>query len=70
MSEVKKCPECVGEMEKGYVQLMERIRWRTEENRRGSFSAGEGLFGLAVMGDTSVESVTIFSSIIGEGVKP
>jgi hypothetical protein len=35
MSEAKKCPECGEKMEKGYIKLMEGIRWRTDENRRG-----------------------------------
>jgi ribosomal protein S27AE len=34
-NEVRKCPKCGNEMEKGYVKLSEGIRWRTGDHRRG-----------------------------------
>ena len=34
-SEVRKCPKCGREMERGYVPLIEGVRWRTQDNSRG-----------------------------------
>ena len=41
MSEVRKCPKCSGEMERGHISLLEGIRCRTEENHKGELLSGE-----------------------------
>jgi DNA-directed RNA polymerase subunit RPC12/RpoP len=35
MNKDLKCPKCGSEMEKGYIKILEGIRWRTEDKSRG-----------------------------------
>jgi len=42
MSEVKKCPECGGEMEKGYVNTARGLFWDTKAHK-GIFGTAGGL---------------------------
>ena len=39
MNEVKKCPECCGEMEQGFIHAPRGIYWDTEEHKWHIFTS-------------------------------
>lgn len=41
---IKRCPECEGEMEHGYISHFDALRWRTEEGGLGEIISGPGWF--------------------------
>jgi Zn-finger nucleic acid-binding protein len=58
MSEVKKCPECGGEMEKGFVNTSSWVFWDTKEHKRGIFGrpGGEVIIPLSLFTVRNVEA--------------